>query len=144
MEMGTTITSAYKEQVKECYVKAIRGGPSPRTAQTMSRSGRRSKKGQKKRPRGENIQSKRVKKRMKKLEKLNRKQKKRQHLEKFVNTMRKKQNVIFNGRSKRDLNHQVQVDEEVNEYEYDVDEDDNDEDDEYDEYDEYDELSSDW
>ena len=142
--MGTTITSAYKEQVKECYVKAIRGGPSPRTAQTMSRSGRRSKKGQKKRPRGENIQSKRVKKRMKKLEKLNRKQKKRQHLEKFVNTMRKKQNVIFNGRSKRDLNHQVQVDEEVNEYEYDVDEDDNDEDDEYDEYDDYDELSSDW
>ena len=73
MLMGST-AEATKEQVKDCYVKAIAGGPSQRTSATWRSTGmskREQRKLQKKHEKRWKSKYKNLHRRMKKLERLN-------------------------------------------------------------------------
>jgi len=110
-----------KEQVKECYVKALTGGPSQRTAQTWNRSKMTKKKQkqlQKKYERRLENKDKRVFKRMKKL--ANRGKtgftgNAKENMKKFVKNMKKKQSPLFPGRSRRDASDQDMIDDDEEE-----------------------------
>lgn len=105
-----------KEQVKECYVKAVTGGPSQRTAQTWNRSKMTKKKQkqlQKKYERRLENKDKRVLKRMNKIAnrgKTGFKGNAKENLKKFVKKMKQKQNPLSPGRSRRDTSDQDMID----------------------------------
>lgn len=139
-----------KEQVKECYVKALTGGPSQRTAQTWSRSKMTKKKQrqlQKKFERRLENEDKRVLKRMKKLANRGRTGftgNAKENLKKFLKKKKQKQNPLFPRRSRRDASDQNMIDDDEEEnYPQDVDFVDF-ENEEYEDYfDEYEEIEDD-
>ena len=119
MQIGNTV--ATKEQIKECYVKGLTGGPSSRTAITSRRTGINRKKERKFKKHHEKRlkkKDKRVLGRIRKLERLNRKHKTRKsmkNLKKFVHKLQSNKNPHWTGRSKRDVSEEEMYEEEFDE-----------------------------
>jgi len=150
-------TMASKDLVKDCYVKAIKGGPAPRTGRTV-----------RKRPKKHTQRRKFLRDNRRRMKKRTNKimsgQRNRKSLRKMIKSM-KQQEKHFNGRSKRDIpdenfDNELFPEEDYLEDEDFLDEEDlpNDQDyeessfykmrneeDDYDDYDDYDyNMSSDW
>ena len=91
-----------KEQVKECYVKALTGGPSQRTAQTWSRSKMTKKK--------QRQLQKKYKRRLAHRGRSGFTGNAKENLKKLLKKMRQKQNPLFPRRSRRDVRDQDKID----------------------------------
>merc|ERR1712013_596914 len=111
-------TMAPKDLVKDCYVKAIKGGPAPRTGRTV-----------KKRTRKDKQRRKSVRKNQRRTRKQPRKMRfgqRRKSLRAMIKSMKEK-DKHFNGRSKRDIpdenfdNELFTEEDDYDDYDYDYD-----------------------